>query len=59
MHFYPARGACDILSVILGPPALYKAHANGTHLGKLVDGLKTVVDRLSEQLSKFLVVEDL
>lgn len=41
------------------PAYLNKAHANGTHLGKLIDSLKPVVDRLSKQLCKFLVVEDL
>lgn len=59
MYFYPARGARHILSVILCAPALYKAHADGAHLGELVDGLESMVDRLSEQLSEFLVVEDL
>lgn len=38
---------------------LYKAHANGTHFGKLIDSLKSMVNRLSKQLSKFLVVENL
>lgn len=59
MHFYPAGGACHVLSVVLGTPTLYKAHADGAHLGKLIDGLKAMIDRLSEKLSKFLVVEDL
>lgn len=38
---------------------LNEAHANSAHLGELVDGLKAMVDRLCQQFSKFLVVEDL
>ena len=38
---------------------LDKAHPNGAHLGKLVDGLKAVVDRLGQKLSKLLIVENL
>lgn len=59
MHFYPAGGAGHILSVIFGSPTLYKTHANSAHLCELIDSLKAVVDRLSEQLSKLLIVEDL
>lgn len=59
VHFDPAGGAGDILSMILCSPALDKAHPNGTHLGKLIDGLKAMVNRLSQKLSKLLVVENL
>ena len=38
---------------------LDKAHADGAHLGELIDDLKAVVDRLGEELGKQLVVEDL
>lgn len=38
---------------------LYKAHADGAHLGELVDGLEAVVDGLCQQLCELLVVEDL
>lgn len=38
---------------------LDKAHADGAHLGELVDHLEAVVDGLGEQLRKELVVEDL
>lgn len=41
------------------PCYLDKAHANGAHLGELVDGFEAVVDGLSEQLGELLVVEDL
>lgn len=37
---------------------LDKAHADGAHLGELVDDLKAVVDGLGEELSEELVVED-
>lgn len=59
MHFYPAGGAGYILSMVLGTPALHKAHTDGAHLGELVDGLEAVVDGLSQQLGELLVVEDL
>ena len=38
---------------------LYKTHANGAHFGKLVNSLKSVVNRLGQQLGELLVVEDL
>ena len=38
---------------------LDEAHADGAHLGQLVDSLKPVVDGLGQQLSKLLVVKDL
>lgn len=38
---------------------LNKAHADGTHLGELINGLEAVVDGLGQQLSKLLVVENL
>lgn len=44
VHFDPAGGAGDVLSVVLGSPALDKAHPNSTHLSKLIDGLEAVVD---------------
>lgn len=55
----PAWGAGDVLAVVLGTPAFHKTHANGAHLGELVDSLKALVDRESQQLGKLLVVEDL
>lgn len=38
---------------------LNKAHTDGAHLGKLINSLKAVVNRLGQQFSKFLVVENL
>lgn len=38
---------------------LDEAHADSAHLGELVDGLKAIVHRLSQQLCKLLVIEDL
>lgn len=40
-------------------PYLDKAHSNGAHLSELVNGLKAMVDRLGQKLSKLLVVENL
>lgn len=59
MNLNPAWGACHILSMVLCTPTLYKAHADGAHLGEFIDGFKTVIDGLSQELSKLLVVEDL
>lgn len=59
MNLNPAGGACDILTMILGSPALHKAHPNRAHLGQLVHNLKAVVHGLREQLGEELVVEDL
>lgn len=55
----PARGGCDILSVILCTPTLYKAHPDRTHFGQLVDCLESMVDRLSKKSGKLLVIENL
>lgn len=44
---------------VLGPPAFNKAHADGAHSGELIDGLEALIDRLSQERSKLLVVEDL
>ena len=59
MHLDPAGRTSDVLPVVLGPPALHKAHANGAHACQLKDGLKALVDGLRKELSKLLVVEDL
>jgi len=55
----PARGGCDILSVILCTPTLYKAHPDRTHFGQLVHCLESMVDRLSKKSGKLLVIENL
>lgn len=57
MNLYPAGGASHILAVVLGPPALDKAHPYSTHFSEFVDSLKAVVDRLTEEGCEFLVVE--
>lgn len=59
MNFNPTGGAGDVLTVIFCSPALDEAHADSAHLGELVDGLKAIVHRLSQQLRKLLVIEDL
>jgi len=59
VNLNPARGGSDILPVILCPPPLHKTHPDRTHLGQLVDCLESMVDRLSEESSKLLVVENL
>lgn len=59
VNLNPAGCAGHILAVVLCTPALNKAHADSAHLGELINGLKAVVDRLSQQLSELLVVENL
>lgn len=44
---------------VLRAPAFDKAHTDGAHSGELIDGLKALIDRLSQKRSKLLVVEDL
>ena len=44
--------------MVLSAPSLHKGHPDGAHLGQLVDGLKAVVNRLSEQSGELLVVEN-
>ena len=59
VYLHPARGAGDVLAVVLRPPALDEAHPDGAHLGEFVDGFEAVVDRLGQHTGKLLVVEDL
>ena len=56
VHLNPARCACYILTMT---PTFYKAHVNGTHLDKVEDMIKSIVDTLGKEFSKFLIVEDL
>lgn len=55
----PAGRAGHCLSPVLRSPAFDEAHTDGAHASQLVDSLKALVDRLSQEGSKFLVVEDL
>lgn len=58
MDLDPARGAGDVLAVVLRTPALDEAHADGAHLGQLVHRLEAVVNTLGEQRGKLRVIED-
>lgn len=49
----------DLIVPVLGPPAFDEAHANGAHSGELIDGLEALIDRLSQECRKLLVVKDL
>ena len=42
------------LSVVFSAPALDKGHADGAHLGELVDRLEPVVHGLGQQRRKLL-----
>lgn len=53
------KAACGRSSPVIGSPALDEAHADRAHPGELVHGLEALVDRLCQQSSKLLVVEDL
>jgi len=59
VHLDPARGGEDVLPSVLHPPALDEGHADGAHPGEGVHRLEALVDPLSEQGGKLLVVEDL
>lgn len=59
MDFNPTGRRGHILAMILRTPALHERHPDRAHLRQLVDGLESIVHRLRQQLSKFLIVEDL
>ena len=59
VHLDPARGGEDVLPPVLHPPALDEGHADGAHPGEGVHRLEALVDPLSKQGGKLLVVEDL
>ena len=59
MNFNPARCRRHVLAMVFRTPAFHKAHADRTHLGELVHRLEAVIDRLTEELGKLAVVEDL
>lgn len=44
---------------VFGAPTLDEAHAYCAHARQLIDRLEALVDRLSQQRRKLLVVEDL
>ena len=58
VDFDPARRACDILSVVLGTPALHKTQPYCAHLRQLKYSLVAVRDRLWQQPGKVLIVKD-
>lgn len=58
MNLNPTWGAGYILPVIFCSPTLDKTHSNGTHFGELIYCLKPMVDRLSQKLSKLLIVKN-
>ena len=58
VHLDPARSACNVLTIVLYPPAFHKTNSNGAHLCKLIDGFKPSIDSLSKQLGKDLITED-
>ena len=58
MDFNPAWCTGNILAMILSSPAFDKTQTNGTHLCQLIHCLITIIDRLWEQLGKFLAVEN-
>lgn len=59
MNLNPAGRRCDILPMILSAPALHEAHPNRAHLRELIHSFEAMVHRLRQQLSEFLIVEDL
>lgn len=59
VDLYPARCRGDILTMVFGTPSFNETSADGAHFGKFVNGFKSVIDSLSKEMSKFLVVENL
>jgi len=59
MDLDPTGRRCHILAMVLRPPALHERHPDRAHLRELIDGLESIVHRLRQQLSKFLIVKDL
>lgn len=55
----PGTSAGGVCLPVLCPPALHEAHPDGAHPGELVNSLEALVDRLGQQRSKLLVVENL
>lgn len=46
-------------SPVLCSPAFHKAHSDSAHPGELVNSLKALIDRLRQECSELLVVENL
>ena len=59
MKFNPARSACYRLPSVFCSPPFHKTHSYGAHSRQRIHGFKTLINGLSQQSSKFLVVEDL
>lgn len=59
VHLDPARRARHVLPVVLGAPPLDEAHADGAHLGQLVNRLEPVIHALGQKRRKLCVIEDL
>lgn len=59
MDLDPTWSRGDCLTPVFGAPALNETHPYHTHLGQAIDSLEALVDRLRQQLRKFLVIEDL
>lgn len=59
VDLYPARRRRHVLSMVLRAPSFDEGHPNRAHLRKLVNGFKTVVNTLRQQLSKLPVIENL
>ena len=59
VHLDPARRRENVLPPVLHAPALHEGHADGAHSSQGVHRLEALVDALSKQGGKLLVVEDL
>ena len=47
----------NYLSVVFSSPTLDKGHPDGAHFGQFIHSFKPMVNRLSEQGGKLLIVE--
>lgn len=59
MQLDPTGSTSHGLSPVLGAPAFDEAHSDGAHSCQLVHGLEALVDRLGQQCSELLVIENL
>jgi len=59
VHLDPAGGRENVLPSVLHAPALDEGHSNCAHSSEGIHCLEALVDALSKQGGKFLVVEDL
>lgn len=59
MYLHPTRRTGNIIPLVFAAPSLDETHADGAHLGQLVNRLKPMMNRLIQQPCKLGIVENL